>query len=54
MRDGRRRGHARATRSFLGYVVSDDGQAKLTELGYVPISGDLLAKVRSAVSSLAA
>ncbi len=42
------------TRSFLGYVVSDDGQAKLTELGYVPISGDLLAKVRSAVSSLAA
>ena len=37
------------TKSFLTYTASDDGQAALTELGYVPITGDLLTKVRTAV-----
>jgi len=41
-------------KSFLTYTSSDAGQAKLTDLGYVPISGDLLTKVRSAVSSISA
>lgn len=42
------------TRSFLTYVVSDEGQRKLTELGYVPIAGDLIGKVRTAVGSITA
>lgn len=42
------------TKSFLTYTASDAGQAKLTELGYVPITGDLLTKVRTAVSSISA
>ena len=42
------------TKSFLTYTASDAGQAKLTDLGYVPITGDLLTKVRTAVSSISA
>jgi phosphate transport system substrate-binding protein len=42
------------TRSFLTYAASDAGQAKLTDLGYVPITGELLTKVRTAVSSISA
>jgi phosphate transport system substrate-binding protein len=42
------------TKSFLTYTSGDTGQAKLTELGYVPITGDLLTKVRTAVSSITA
>ncbi|CAB4956841.1 unannotated protein [freshwater metagenome] len=42
------------TKSFLTFTSSDAGQSKLTEFGYVPITGDLLTKVRAAVSSLSA
>jgi phosphate transport system substrate-binding protein len=42
------------TKSFLTYTASDAGQSKLTELGYVPITGELLTKVRTAVSSISA
>jgi phosphate transport system substrate-binding protein len=42
------------TTSFLTYTASDAGQAKLTDLGYVPITGELLTKVRTAVSSISA
>ena len=42
------------TKSFLTYTASDAGQAKLTDLGYVPITGELLTKVRTAVSSISA
>jgi phosphate transport system substrate-binding protein len=42
------------TKSFLTYVVSDEGQRKLTELGYVPIAGELIGKVRAAVSAISA
>ena len=41
------------TKSFLTYASSDAAQAKLVEIGYVPITGDLLTSVRKAVSSLA-
>ena len=41
------------TKAFLSYTASDDGQSKLTEIGYVPISGDLITKVRGAVSAIA-
>jgi phosphate transport system substrate-binding protein len=41
------------TKSFLTYTSSDAAQAKLVEIGYVPITGDLLTSVRKAVSSLA-
>ncbi|MFN8168869.1 MAG: phosphate ABC transporter substrate-binding protein PstS [Candidatus Nanopelagicales bacterium] len=42
------------TKSFLTYAASDTAQDKLTELGYVPITGELLTKVRTAVSSISA
>jgi len=42
------------TKSFLTYTSGDAAQGKLTELGYVPITGDLLTKVRTAVSSITA
>ena len=40
-------------KSFLTFAASDAGQSQLTTSGYVPITGTLLAKVRTAVSSLA-
>jgi phosphate transport system substrate-binding protein len=42
------------TKSFLTYTASDAGQSILSEIGYVPITGDLLTKVRAAVSSISA
>lgn len=42
------------TKSFLTYTASDEAQAKLAATGYVPITGDLLSKVRTAVSSISA
>ena len=41
------------TKSFLTYTAGDEAQGKLTSTGYVPISGDLLTKVRKAVASIA-
>ena len=38
---------------FLTYTAGDEAQGKLTSTGYVPISGDLLTKVRKAVASIA-
>ncbi len=37
---------------FLQYTASDEGQAMLSEIGYVPIVGDLLTQVRDAVDAL--
>ena len=45
---------AKLTKSFLTYTASDEAQAKLSSTGYVPITGDLLTKVRTAVSSISA
>jgi phosphate transport system substrate-binding protein len=39
-------------KGFLTYTSGDDGQGQLSTSGYVPISGDLLTKMRTAVSSL--
>ena len=39
--------------SFLAFAASDAGQGLLSAEGYVPISGDLLTKVRASVASLA-
>ena len=38
--------------AFLNYGASDAGQANLTATGYVPITGDLLTKVRAAITSI--
>jgi phosphate transport system substrate-binding protein len=40
--------------AFLTYGASDAGQANLVATGYVPITGDLLTKVRAAISSIKA
>jgi len=39
-------------KSFLTYTASDAGQGGLADNGYVPITGDLLTKVRTAVSAI--
>ncbi len=40
------------TKSFLTYTASNEGQAVLTGIGYVPITGDLLTKVQAAVAAI--
>ena len=40
------------TKSFLTYTASDAAQGQLTANGYVPITGDVLTKVRTAISSI--
>ncbi|MGY0024994.1 phosphate ABC transporter substrate-binding protein PstS [Streptomyces sp. cg35] len=41
-----------ATKSFLTYTASDEGQAALADLGYAPIPAEINAKVREAVASI--
>ncbi len=45
--------HLALLKSFLSYAASSDGQSKLTEIGYVPITGELLTKVQTAFASIA-
>lgn len=40
-------------KSFLSYAASSDGQSKLTGIGYVPVTGDLLTKVQGAFAAIA-
>lgn len=40
------------TKSFLDYAAGDHAQAILTDIGYVPITGDLLTKVRASVAAI--
>lgn len=40
------------TKAFLNYTSSDEAQNMLSSIGYVPISGDLLTKVRAAVAAI--
>jgi phosphate transport system substrate-binding protein len=40
-------------KGFLNYTASDSAQEMLNSLGYVPVTGELLTKVRSSVASLA-
>ena len=39
-------------KGFLTYTSSDDAQKELTDSGYVPITGELLTKVRTSVGAL--
>ncbi|NUR90260.1 MAG: phosphate ABC transporter substrate-binding protein PstS [Nonomuraea sp.] len=39
-------------KDFLTYTSSDEGQASLKTLGYAPLAGDLLTKVRTAVAAI--
>jgi phosphate transport system substrate-binding protein len=39
-------------KAFLEHASSDAGQSTLESIGYVPMSGDLLDKVRTAVGAL--
>ncbi|MEU6717663.1 phosphate ABC transporter substrate-binding protein PstS [Nonomuraea sp. NPDC046802] len=43
---------AKLVKGFLTYTASDEGQAALKELGYAPLAGDLLTKVRTAVEAI--
>ncbi len=39
-------------KSFLTFTASDEAQSALSSAGYVPITGDLLTKVRAAVAAI--
>jgi phosphate transport system substrate-binding protein len=41
-----------ATKSFLNYIASKDGQALLAEAGYAPMPEEIITKVRSTISGL--
>ncbi|MGW2341738.1 phosphate ABC transporter substrate-binding protein PstS [Streptomyces sp. NPDC001661] len=41
-----------ATKSFLNYTASEDGQAALSDLGYAPIPTEINKKVRETVASI--
>lgn len=41
-----------ATKSFLTYIASEDGQAQLTAAKYAPIPAEIITKVRSTISTL--
>ncbi|MCX4828378.1 MULTISPECIES: phosphate ABC transporter substrate-binding protein PstS [unclassified Streptomyces] len=41
-----------ATKSFLGYTASDEGQAALADLGYAPIPTEINKKVRETVAGI--
>jgi len=41
-----------ATKAFLTYIASEEGQALLPDLGYAPIPDDIIAKVRTTISGL--
>jgi phosphate transport system substrate-binding protein len=40
------------TKSFLNYIASDAGQAKLTSAGYAPLPTEIATKVRTTISAL--
>lgn len=42
-----------ATKSFLNYMASEDGQALLADAGYAPMPEEIITKVRETLSSLA-
>jgi len=39
-------------KAFLDFAASDDGQGMLENIGYVPITGELLDRVRTSVDAL--
>ncbi|MFD3933006.1 phosphate ABC transporter substrate-binding protein PstS [Streptomyces sp. NPDC058614] len=41
-----------ATKAFLTYIASEDGQNLLTEAGYAPIPAEIIAKVRTTIAGL--
>jgi phosphate transport system substrate-binding protein len=43
---------AKLVKAFLTYTASDEGQAALKDLGYAPLAGGLLTKVRAAVEAI--
>ncbi|WP_411151952.1 phosphate ABC transporter substrate-binding protein PstS [Streptomyces sp. A30] len=41
-----------ATKAFLRYIASEDGQSVLADSGYAPIPADIIAKVRTTIEGL--
>ncbi|EGX59468.1 phosphate-binding protein precursor [Streptomyces zinciresistens K42] len=41
-----------ATKSFLNYIASEDGQGLLKDAGYAPMPAEIITKVRSTISGL--
>ncbi|MGW7043897.1 phosphate ABC transporter substrate-binding protein PstS [Streptomyces avermitilis] len=49
---GNKAGTLAATKSFLTYIASEDGQKLLTDAKYAPIPDEIISKVRTTISSL--
>ncbi|MEU1908242.1 phosphate ABC transporter substrate-binding protein PstS [Streptomyces hygroscopicus] len=49
---GNKAGTLAATKSFLTYIASEDGQTSLKELGYAPLPTEIATKVRESVKNL--
>lgn len=49
---GNKAGTLPLTKSFLNYIASDAGQAKLSTAGYAPLPTEIATKVRSTISAL--
>ncbi len=49
---GNKAGTLPLTKSFLNYIASDAGQAKLSTAGYAPLPTEIATKVRSTISTL--
>lgn len=49
---GNKAGTLGLTKSFLNYIASDAGQAKLSAAGYAPLPTEIATKVRSTISAL--
>lgn len=41
-----------ATKAFLTYIASEDGQALLADAGYAPIPAEIIAKVRTTIAAM--
>ncbi|GAA2623603.1 phosphate ABC transporter substrate-binding protein PstS [Streptomyces axinellae] len=49
---GNKKESLKATKSFLKYTASEDGQKALSDKGYAPIPDEIIGKVRTTVDSL--
>ncbi|MBA0053814.1 phosphate ABC transporter substrate-binding protein PstS [Streptomyces sp. AJS327] len=51
--EGNKKDTLKATKSFLKYTASEDGQSALSEIGYAPLPEEIAKKVRATIPELA-
>jgi phosphate transport system substrate-binding protein len=45
-------GQSKVVKGFLGWVASDEGQSKLSAIGYSPIPTEVLTGVRTGIAAI--